>query len=169
MRARGLLAALAAIAAVAGCDPEELPPPEDNRAPVARLVWPQRWVQGEPAPFDATESEDLDGIVTRWSASFGDATPEQDSPDGTFEHLYVAPGTFDVRVEVEDDAGATAEVVGTVVVVDRIDEPACDCDTPCFDDAVCAQEGCFLVGMSEEETDFTGPPPVVGNELDCGG
>jgi len=170
--ARAAIAAFCAAFAVGSagaCSPGEVPPPEDNEAPVARLIWPQRWLQDEPAPFDATGSADLDGIITRWSASFGDATPEQDSTDGTFEHLYVAAGSFDVRVEVEDDAGDTAEVVGTVVVVDGIDDPSCSCDLPCFDDGVCTDAGCFLADMSEEATDLTGPPPTIEGGLSCDG
>lgn len=171
---RSAWAGRAAIAAccmglLAACTPGEVPPPDDNQAPVARLIWPQRWLQEAPAPFDATGSADLDGIITRWTASFGDATPEQDSTDGMFEHLYVAPGSFDVRLEVEDDSGDTAEVVGTVVVVDRIDDPPCSCDLPCFDDAACTGDGCFLAEMSEEETDLTGPPPTVDGALTCDG
>jgi hypothetical protein len=150
------------------CTPGDVPPPEDNREPVARLIWPQRWVQDEPAPFDATGSADTDGVIVRWSASFGDGAPEVDSSDGTFEHLYTTAGTFDVRMEVEDDVGATAEVVGTVVVVDRIDDPACSCDLPCFDEAVCTGDGCFLAGMSEEESDLVGPPPTIEGGLVCG-
>ena len=80
---------------LSGCPGDELPDELDNREPVARLVWPQRWVQGAGAPFDASGSEDLDGLLVRWSASFGDGTPEQDSDTGLFEHLYAAAGSFD--------------------------------------------------------------------------
>jgi hypothetical protein len=162
-----LLLASSATLPIAGC-PGDLPPPEDdNREPIARLVWPQRWLQGAAAPFDGTGSDDLDGLLVRWSASFGDGTPEQDSDDGTFEHLYTAAGSFDVRLEVEDDRGATAEVLGTVVIVDRIDDPPCSCELACFDDGVCTADGCFHADMSEEATDETGPAPEVGGALTC--
>ena len=153
--------------ALCGCPGDEIVDPPDNREPIARLVWPQRWLQGAGAPFDATGSEDVDGLLVRWSASFGDGTPEQDSADGTFEHLYSAAGSFDVRLEVEDDVGATAEVIGTVVVVDRMDEPPCSCELPCFEAAVCTADGCFDAAMSEEATEETGPPPVVIGAVEC--
>lgn len=140
---------LLVIGASVGCAPPPIDEDGTNLQPVAHLVWPQRWSTDEAAPFDASASEDPDGRLARVTLSFGDGTPDQDALDGTFEHLYTAPGSYDVRLEVVDDDGATAEVLGTVVVVDRIDDPPCSCELPCFDDAVCTDDGCFLAAASE--------------------
>lgn len=145
------------------CAPPPSPDEDVNLSPVARLSWPQRWSTEEPAPFNAGASEDPDGLLDRVTLSFGDGTPDQDALDGTFEHLYTAPGSYDVRLEVVDDDGARAEVLGTVVVVDRIDDPPCSCELPCFDDAVCTVDGCFL--SAESEPSDGGPdarPPPSG-------
>lgn len=138
---------------------------DENRPPLAHLVWPQRWTTDAPAPFDASASRDEDGFLERVSLSFGDGSPEQERLDGVFEHLYTAPGSYDVRLEVVDDDGAVAEVLGTVVVVERIDDPPCSCELPCFGEAVCTAEGCFLEGVSEELAD--GGPSATFDELEC--
>lgn len=158
----------AAVTTTSSCAPPPEPPLEENVEPVARLVWPQRWTTQEPAPFDASASDDEDGLLERVTLSFGDGTPDQDRSDGIFEHLYTAPGSYDVRLEVVDDVGAFAEVVGTVVVVDRIDDPPCSCDLPCFDDAVCTEGGCFLAGVSEDgDVDGGAEAPLIEGEISC--
>lgn len=162
-----LAGSVVVLLSVSACTPPPDLPDADNVEPVARLVWPQRWTTEEAAPFDASLSADPDGLVERMSLSFGDGTPEQDRADGVFEHLYAAPGAYDVRLEVEDDDGAMAEVIGTVVVVERIDDPPCSCDTPCFGDAVCTAEGCFLSGVSLDEDVDGGQPPVIADPISC--
>ncbi len=154
---------LGAVWLSASCAPPPEPPDEENLAPTAALLWPQRWSTEAAAPFDASASHDADGVLDRVTLSFGDGTPDQDRADGVFEHLYTAPGSYDVRLEVEDEDGARAEVLGTVVVVDRIDDPPCSCDLPCFDDAVCTARGCFLSDASADEATDGGVdarPPV---------
>src|SRR5690606_34832928 len=100
--------------------------------------------------------------------SFGDGTPDQDRADGIFEHLYTAPGAYDVRLEVVDADGAAAEVIGTVVVVDRIDDPPCTCELPCFEDAVCTDDGCFLAGASAGGDEDGGPEdPFIEGAISC--
>jgi hypothetical protein len=151
------------LALALGCVPGEEPAEEKNLPPVARFLWPQLWAASEPAPFDATESYDPDGELVRLSVAFGDGTLEQDRPAGLFEHLYTAPGSYDVRLEVEDDDGELAEVVGTVVVVARLADPPCSCELPCFDDAVCTAAGCFLAGLSDDDEE----PPELPGALVC--
>ena len=131
---RLVLTALTALTVLcaASCGPEEPPPPFPNEPPIARAVWPQRWPVFVPVPLDAAASEDVDGRLVRISATFGDGGFEQTRADGRFEHLYAAPGTYDVRVEVEDDGALVAELIGTVVVVDEVEEPACTCALPCL-------------------------------------
>lgn len=100
--------------------------------------------------------------------NFGDGTPEVSLLDGVFEHAYVASGAFEVRLEVEDDEGARSEVLGDVVIADRVDEPACTCDFECLSEGVCDRDlrRCFLGGQSGD-ADEIGPPPSPANVLVC--
>ncbi len=169
------LALLAMGMGPAFCQPPD--PLEPNEPPVAKLVWPQIWLVSEPVPFDASGSEDLDGLIDEVTLVFGDGTEAQSSADGRFEHLYVAPGTWDFRLEVRDDHGAPAEILGTVITVERHDDPICDCDLPCLDNAVCTSDGCFLRAAvqgtsSDGELDAgagIGELPPLDNALSCGG
>ena len=141
------------------CGPPAEPGQVDNEPPIARATWPQRWPVDAPVPFDASTSEDVDGRLVRVSALFGDGSYEQTSRDARFEHLYAASGTYEVRVEVEDEAGDTAELIGRIVVVDRVEDPACSCELPCLDDGICTERGCFLAAVSEGVPDgFEGAP-----------
>ena len=169
-RARRVLAIFVAavVASVVGGCPGEVPPPA-NEVPVARLLFPQLWPLQEPALFDASSSFDFDGDLVRVSLNFGDGTPEVSLLDGVFEHVYPNPGAFEVRLEIEDDSGAISEANGSIVIADRIDDPACSCDQPCFDDGQCDVQSrrCFVGAQSADEA-LVGPPPAVEQVLDCG-
>jgi hypothetical protein len=144
-----------------------IPPPDSNIEPVARLIWPQTWSVEEPAPFDASESSDSDGQIDRISMNFGDGSSEQGSADGHFEHLYPAPGSFELRLTVEDDLGGISEILADVVVVTDLDKPSCGCDEPCFDPAECTSDGCFLSGISDDAPENDFPAPVIPDTLAC--
>lgn len=175
-RSRALVV-LALALLVTGMAPQGCPgtdPIANNEDPVARLVWPQLWLVTEPVPFDASASEDADGLIGEHTLVFGDGTEAQTSLDGHFEHLYASPGSFEFRLEVRDDNGAPAELVGTVVVVERLDDPLCTCQLPCLDDAVCTSEGCFYAAAQQGLVDVGrydgGPdlaPPAVAGALRC--
>lgn len=162
-----MAALVATVSLCAGCDTGT--PPLPNEAPVARLLFPQLWPVEEAAPFDASSSFDFDGDVVRLTMNFGDGTPEVSLLDGVFEHAYVASGAFEVRLEVEDDEGARAEVLGDVVIADRVDDPACTCDFACLSDGLCDRETrrCFLGDQSGDAAEI-GPPPAPENVLVCG-
>ena len=142
------------------CQPPEALPP--NEAPVAKLVWPQLWLVDEPVPFDASASVDFDGLISEYNLIFGDGTEAQSSTDGIFEHLYIAPGTWAFRLEIRDDEGSPAEILGTVITVERLDDPVCDCTLPCLDDALCTVDGCFLRASRQG----TGPFESVDGGVD---
>jgi PKD repeat protein len=61
-------------------------------------------VAGTPIAFDAASSRDLDGTVTSYSWSFGDAGT---ATGRSTSHVYGAPGAYTVTLTVTDDEGAT--------------------------------------------------------------
>ena len=161
---RALLCAASATFFLAGCPggaPEAIEP---NAPPVARALWPQLWPVDEPAPIDLSASADPDGLIVTILANFGDRSPEQESVDGVFQHTFPAPGTYQLRFVIEDDAGAQTELLGDIVIARTLDTPACDCERPCFEPGVCANERCYLAASSDPEEALIAPEDV----LDCG-
>ena len=63
--------------------------------------------------FDATASTDPDGSVTLYAWDFGNGST---NTGATTTHTYAAPGSFEARLTVTDDAGATASASRTIVV-----------------------------------------------------
>ena len=74
--------------------------------------------------FDASESSDGDGLVSAYRWQFGDGS----SGTGAIaEHVFAVEGTYDVRLQVEDDDGSTDEITRQVrVTVPASDPPAED-------------------------------------------
>ena len=141
---------------------------DTNEPPVARLVGPQLASVGHAATFDASGSDDTDGavIVIRLLLSNGaplvESVKSVGSVDGgSFDHIFEAAGRVIVRIEVEDDNGATAEAEIDVVVVDG-DVEGCSCDAHCLDDGVCANSTRLLRATSADEV-----PPAVEGALAC--
>ena len=63
--------------------------------------------------FDATDSTDSDGTIASFAWDFGDG----DNGTGSeLDHSYASAGTYDVRLTVTDDDGATGTVTKQVVV-----------------------------------------------------
>jgi hypothetical protein len=145
------LIALGALAGACEPDPADIVDEVDNLAPIARVVGAQVARVGEPARFDASASDDEDGVVI----VSGD-------DDGVFEHVFAAPGRFTIRIEAEDDVGAvTAVTLETVVVEGGLE--ACACDAPCLDAGVCTVDAaCVVVATSADEV-----APVVDDALTC--
>jgi hypothetical protein len=157
------LIALGALAGACEPDPADIVDEVDNLAPIARVVGAQVARVGEPARFDASASDDEDGVVIAFSASFGDgAGLVSGDDDGVFEHVFAAPGRFTIRIEAEDDVGAvTAVTLETVVVEGGLE--ACACDAPCLDAGVCTVDAaCVVVATSADEV-----APVVDDALTC--
>lgn len=65
--------------------------------------------------FDASGSDDLDGTIASYTWDFGDGAGSAE-PDPT--HTFPAAGSYDVRLTVTDDAGASDELVRRVTVQD---------------------------------------------------
>ena len=87
--------------------------PVTNQDPVAVFSPPATPYSGVAAPFTDTSS-DTDGTVVAWSWDFGDGGA---STDRNPEHVYAAPGTYNVRLTVTDDDGATDTTTRSVLVV----------------------------------------------------
>jgi PKD repeat protein len=82
-----------------------------NSAPTAAFT-PPTCTAGQSCQFN-DNSSDSDGNVVAWTWNFGDGgTSDQKDPS----HVYAAPGTYDVKLTVGDNDGATAEVTQQVTV-----------------------------------------------------
>ena len=87
-----------------------------NQPPVARFTFspsapaPGQWIQ-----FDATASYDPDGTIASYQWDF-DGDGVIDATGRVVFHSYPTPGTYNVRLVVTDDRGATDTEVKTVNV-----------------------------------------------------
>ncbi|MGH9361160.1 MAG: phytase [Thermoanaerobaculia bacterium] len=93
-------------------------PPSTNLPPVVAITASPA---SGPAPlrvaFAATAS-DADGQVVSYRWDFGDrSTSLEQNP----VHTYASPGSYDVRLEVADDGGATAVRTATVTAAAAVD------------------------------------------------
>ena len=72
-------------------------------------------VDGLDVQLDASTSVDTDGTLTAYDWDFGDGVT---ASGVTTSHTFAAAGTYDVRLTVTDDRGATGSVVRPVTVTD---------------------------------------------------
>lgn len=87
-----------------------------NEAPVAEYEF---WATGAPyeIDFDAWESFDSDGEILLYEWDFDDdGTYDFSDPEQYATHGYGTAGTFQCRLRVTDDRGATGEIVKDVYV-----------------------------------------------------
>jgi PKD repeat protein len=83
----------------------------ENTPPTAAFT-PPSCTATQPCPFN-DGSSDSDGNVVAWTWEFGDgAGASEPNPS----HTYAAAGTYNVRLTVRDDDGATSEVTHQVNV-----------------------------------------------------
>lgn len=86
-----------------------------NQEPVAKFQYaPLAPTPGEPITFDATESSDADGTVTKYSWEFGDGTPLVTG--ATVSHTFTSAGTYTVTLWVTDDDDLVSSLPVTVEV-----------------------------------------------------
>lgn len=107
----------------------ETPVDLGNRPPTARLeVATPRPVTGEPVALDWTGSSDPDGRVEAAHLTFGDGNGTGWRTDAPIDHVYEAPGTYEVQATVVDDLGGTAQATLDVTVRNR--PPTVSLDLP---------------------------------------
>ncbi|MEP2533298.1 PKD domain-containing protein [Shimia sp.] len=83
-----------------------------NAPPEPNIDGPDTLAVGELVTFDASGTEDADGVITNFAWDFGDGTT---GTGVAGSHRYDAPGTYQLRLAVQDDAG----VDNSVVVLER--------------------------------------------------
>jgi thiol-disulfide isomerase/thioredoxin len=91
-----------------------------NAAPVASFI---RSPASGPSPlstfFDASSSYDPDGTILTHRWRFGDGFT---GTGKTATHTYATPGSYEVRLTVTDDQGATGSTVRMITVLDPAKE-----------------------------------------------
>ncbi len=102
-------AMLIALVAVAACDGDS-PTAPSNQAPVASFT---SACTDLACTFSGAASSDSDGSVSSYAWDFGDGTAGTGSAPS---HTYASPGTYEVRLTVTDNSGATGVLARDVTV-----------------------------------------------------
>jgi PKD repeat protein len=89
-----------------------------NQSPVAAF---SSAVANLTATFDGSASADPDGTVNGYAWDFGDSSPA--GTGATPSHTYAAAGTYQVKLTVTDDKGATGTLTKPVTVTAPADQP----------------------------------------------
>ena len=103
---------VATVTIVAAEDP--LPPPAQNKAPVAVVGGPYGGVVGATVTFSGAGSYDNDGYLASYQWSFGDGGL---ASGGFVQHVYAEAGEYTVGLIVTDNGGATSSSQTTVSIV----------------------------------------------------
>lgn len=97
-----------------GCNEPSLVGPEtavsDAAAPVAAFTYD---CADLTCDFDGSPSSDVDGAVTAYAWRFGDGGT---ATAAIVQHVFSAPGEYEVSLEVRDDDGATGSSARRVIV-----------------------------------------------------
>ena len=78
----------------------------DNKAPIAKIISPEREILGETVKFDASGSYDPDGNIVDYIWDFDDG---KKSNYKIIPHRYEKIGTYDVKLTVIDNEGKIGE------------------------------------------------------------
>lgn len=105
-----------------------------NAAPEPFIDGPREVAVGAAVAFDGGMSADSDGAITGFAWDFGDATTARTV---LAAHRFEAPGTYDVRLSVRDDAGVANSEASMVRRVTVLAAPVADVSAP---GAICPAE-----------------------------
>lgn len=85
-----------------------------NKPPVARIIAPTAALPNAPITLDGTTSTDEDGQIVSYEWTLGAGGPTTRGIQ--VSHTFVAPGSYDVVLEVTDDRGARSTATHTIDV-----------------------------------------------------
>jgi PKD repeat protein len=98
-----------------------------NRAPIAKCGREYTATEGDPVSFNARDSKDLDGTITRYEWDFGDGSSTGEGMETT--HVYTLPADVDSHrytvtlTVVDNDNTRSEEFTANVTVYKRPKEP----------------------------------------------
>ncbi len=92
------------------------PPGGTNQSPTAKVKFtPESPLAGDAIRFDASESSDPDGQITKYEWDWtNDGTFDESFTEPTALHPFGSAGEFTVKLRVTDNTNATAETTVTV-------------------------------------------------------
>ncbi len=116
--------------------------PSANQAPTASFTaTPETGEATLQVSFNAAGSSDPDGTIASYSWDFGDG---QTSTGAARNHSYSEAGTYQARLTVTDNDGATAEATTEIVVSETVVDADCS-SNPCDDNATCDDRGAEII------------------------
>lgn len=124
------------------------PPPPTNRAPFAEVGGPYSGVKGIAVYFYSVGSFDPDGDTLTFSWSFGDGGASTSSSPS---HVFIAAGTYTIKLTVKDPAGLTGSDAATCTIT----EPDAPTPTPPANKAPVAEPGGPYSGKVGQKVDFS--------------
>jgi PKD repeat protein len=97
------------------------PPSTANQPPIAAFnANPSSTTVGTQIAFSGSASSDIDGSIVSYAWQYGDGTT---GFGVTTQHAYAATGTYNVRLTVTDDDGATGTTTQQVVIAAQPNQP----------------------------------------------
>ena len=90
--------------------------PAPNQPPIANFTYyPEKPVVNQTITFNASSSHDPDGTIVSYEWDFGDGNVTNTTEE-IINHSYSEAGSYDVKLAVTDDDGATNSTNRTVMV-----------------------------------------------------
>ncbi len=91
---------------------------KQNKKPKANYSYkPKKPIVGQKTKFNATNSKDPDGTITRYYWSLDDGTEKTGK---TINHTYTQTGTYNVTLNISDNQGKTDNKTKTIEIQDNI-------------------------------------------------
>jgi len=100
-----------------------------NKPPISSLTYsPLNPVVNETITFDASNSTDIDGYITKYEWDFGDGN-NTNTTEPIITHSYASAGTYNANLTVTDDEGATNST-SKLITVSELEENIFDTGSP---------------------------------------